>query len=78
MSSAQNPPNVQANTESGKTFPVMVRLDEKPFMDMRKAMAEAGILTNQEFGAQAIAEKVAKVFGQQRGDDRRKGDRRAA
>ena len=57
---------------------VLVRLDPDAHRDMRRAMAETGIRTNQEFAVAAIAEKVARVSNRRTSDDRRKSDRRAA
>ena len=41
---------------------VLIRLTPEAHRDMRRAMAEVGARTNQEFGAAAIAEKVARTF----------------
>jgi hypothetical protein len=77
--SAQDTADVTGSARDGeKRIPVLVRLTEGAHRDMRRAMAEAGVRTNQEFAVAAIAEKVARVANRRGDEDRRKNDRRAA
>lgn len=68
----------QSARGTGKRVSVIVRLEPEAFRDMRRAMADSGVRTNQEFAVAAIAEKVARVANRRGDEDRRKSDRRAA
>jgi hypothetical protein len=76
--SAQDTAEVSQPTREGKRVQVLVRLTSEGFRDMRRAMADSGVRTNQEFAVAAIAEKVARVANRRGDEDRRKNDRRAA
>lgn len=62
----------------GKPIAVLIRLTPSVHRDMRRAMAESGVRTNQEFGADAIAEKVARVFAPKAAVDGPIGRRKTA
>jgi hypothetical protein len=73
-SSAQDTPQ----PEDSKRATVLVRLPRPLYRDMRRAMADLDIDTNQGFAEAAIAEKVARGTHRRGDEDRRQGDRRAA
>ena len=62
----------------GGRVQVLIRLTADEHRDMRRAMAELGVRTNQAFAATAITEKVARVFAPKAAIDGPTGRRQAA
>ena len=80
MTSDTQTPTVppESGTHKEPRLQVLVRLTEDEFREMRRAMVELGVRSNQAFGVLAIREKVERTLSKQGSGDRRRGDRRAA